>query len=75
MLLQEGGFTGTHLWLKSFLGLPQLINHRLVGVLGLGCSLHTQPACRTDMAALPSPVPRGLSRSENWTPGPCLRFS
>lgn len=43
-LLREGGFTGTHLWLKSFLGLPQLINHGLVGVLCLGSSTNSQPA-------------------------------
>lgn len=61
---------GTHLWLKSFSGLPQLINHRLVGVLCLGSSLNRQPnlaATQNGCFAFPSGLggskidPRALS--------------
>lgn len=58
---------GTHLWLKSFLGLPQLINHCLVGVLCLGFSMNSQPArpaARGDSSAF-SPFPCGLGRSKD----------
>lgn len=77
MLLQEGGFTGTHLWLKSFLGLPQLINHCLVGVLRLHCSTSRQratAATQSGAAAFP-PSPGRLGRAEMDPTASPLRFS
>lgn len=67
MLLPEGGFTGTHLWLKSFWGLPQLINHCLVGVLCLGSSTNSQPAraAAQDGSSAFSPFPCGPGRSKD----------
>lgn len=74
MLPREGGFAGTHLWLKSFSGLPQLISHRLVGVLCLGSSVNRQPAAEdAPLPSLPFIVGRAGAKRD---PGALvLRFS
>lgn len=71
MLPWEGGFPGTHLGLKSFVGLPQLISHHLVGVLCLVCSRNGEPAlgCSRERSSAFSPFPSGPRRSKE---GPYL---